>query len=183
MHALTAIDELRGRESFPPIAHVRPTPGDSRIRDAIKLIRKVGGNRIGFVGLACKTCADGLRESPILNVMTALAEEGLKVMAFDPAIRAETRLHDPLSRRWSFYSPLDRQLPGLPNTLCASAEDVIDGCETLVVTYHTRDLQALIAARQGRFYLIDLVDLFAEQPRTSTRTERLTCCRRSQKPH
>ncbi|HBF61732.1 MAG TPA: hypothetical protein DDW48_10045 [Methyloceanibacter sp.] len=166
MNVLTEIDNFPGF-GLVPLGHSRTRSDDTRVADAVELIRKVGGRKIGFLGLACSQCADGSRESSILEVMRRLADQGHEVAAFDPAI----------------YTLRDRLLLGRAGVLCASAEAVIDGCQTLVATYHTSELQRQIAARRGRCHLIDLVDLFADQPRISTRTTRLTERMRSRKTH
>ncbi|MGA9444375.1 MAG: hypothetical protein WBV18_13310 [Methyloceanibacter sp.] len=166
MNVLTEIDDSPGF-AVVPLVYTRTRPGDARIADVVELIRKVGGRKVGFLGLACVQCADGSRERPIVEVMSRLADQGYEVAAFDPAIHTLT----------------DRLLLGRAGMLFASAEPVINWCQTLVVTYHTSELQRQIAARQGRCMLIDLVDLFAEQPPIATLTTSLTCCRRSTKHH
>ena len=166
MQVLTEIDDFPGF-GFAPLAQMRGTVADVRIGEAVRLIEKVGGIRVGFIGLACALSADGSHESPILDVMQQLADSGREVAAFDPAI----------------YMPSDQRLLGPVGSICASANDVIDWCQTLVVTCHSRALQAAIAARRGRCHLIDLVDLFAEQPATPARTNSATGCRLSQKSH
>jgi UDP-glucose 6-dehydrogenase len=165
MQVLTEIDDFPGF-GFAPLAPAQSIGGDPRIAEAVRLIGKVGGHRVGFIGLACAPSTDGSYQSPILEVMQRLAESDRDVAAFDPAI----------------YLLTDRVSVGA-GSLCASADKVIDWCQTLVVTYHSRALQAAIAARRGRCHLIDLVDLFAEQPVTPALTNSAARCRFSQKSH
>ena len=165
MQVLTEIDDFPGF-GFAPLASARSVAGDPRIAEAVRLIGRVGGQRVGFIGLACAPYTDGSYQSPILEVMQQLAESDREVVAFDPTI----------------YLLTDRVSVGA-GSLCASADKVIDWCETLVVTYHSRGLQTAIATRRGRCHLIDLVDLFAEQPRLPARANRATRCRLSHKTH
>ena len=166
MRVLTEIDNFPGH-GFASLAQIRGTLADVRIGEAVRLIDKVGGIRVGFIGLACAPSADGSQDSPILDVMQQLADSGREVAAFDPAL----------------YMPTDQRSLGPMGAIRASTNDVIDWCQTLVVTYHSRALQAAIAARRGRCHLIDLIDLFAEQPVTPARTKSATRCRLSQKSH
>ncbi len=166
MQVLIEIEDFPGF-GFVPVARMRSDLADARIPEAVRLINKVGGNRVGFIGLACAPCADGSQASPILEVMKRLADSGRDVAAYDPAIY---ELENPVH-----YGP-----QGL---LRASAHDVIDWCETLVVTSHSRGLQTAIAARRGRCHLIDLIDLFAEQPATPARAKSAKRCRLCQAAH
>ncbi|MGD9069908.1 MAG: hypothetical protein PVJ46_11610 [Methyloceanibacter sp.] len=165
MQVLTEIDVFAGF-GFAPLAPARSTGGDPRIAEALRLIGRVGGHKVGFIGLACAPYTDGSYQSPILEVMQRLVESDREVAAFDPTI----------------YLLMDRVSVGA-GSLCASADEVIDWCETLVVTYHSRGLQTAIATRRGRCHLIDLVDLFAEQTRLPARANRATRCRLSHKTH
>ncbi len=165
MQVLTEIEDFPGF-GFAPLAPARSTESDPRIAEAVRLIGRVGGRKVGFIGLACAPCTDGSYQSPVLEVMQRLAESDHEVAAFDPII----------------YLLTDRVSVGA-GSLCASADKVIDWCETLVVTYHSRGLQTAIASRRGRCHLIDLVDLFAEQTRLPARANRATRCRLSHKTH
>ena len=166
MQLLTEIDDF-SEFGFVPVAPMRSDLANARIDEAVRLIDKVGGNRVGFIGLACAPCADGPQESPILEVMKRLAGSDRDVAAYDPAICEP-------------YNPLPYGAQGL---LRASAYDVIDWCETLVVTSHSRGLQTAIAARRGRCHLIDLIDLFVEQPTTLMRAKSAKRCRLRQAAH
>jgi GDP-mannose 6-dehydrogenase len=174
MFALTKNLDFVGREYFAPRSLERTTTDKVRIGDAIKLIRKVGGKKVGFLGLAFNAHADDFRKSPILQVMNVLVEEGVEVIAYDPAIRAATCLSDRTDRVHHADPQTKSAMQVLSEALCKSAANVVDGCETLVVTHHTRELQKLIASRRGRCKVIDLVDLFSRQSRTVTRADSRT---------
>lgn len=162
MLALTKTDDFPGWEHFAPKALEYTTTGKVQTGDAIKLIQKVGGKKVGFLGLAFRTGTDDLRESPILEVMKTLVEEGVEVIAYDPTIRTDTLLHNQSDRVRYACPQRESAKQFLSNALCKSAAKVVEGCETLVVTHHTRELQELIASRR-ECKVIDLVDLFSEQ--------------------
>lgn len=146
-----------------------------RIGEAVRIIRKVGGEKVGFLGLAFKEGAEDFRESPILEVMKTLVSKGHEVIAYEPTIdvgelvdlRSDLALDGELLRDPSTHLFVE--------SFCERAANVVDGCETLVVTYHTKELQKLIASRCGRCNLIDFIDLFSEQSRTSIRHDVRWC--------
>ena len=166
MQFMTAIDDLRGRESSVPRGLERTMTDDVRIGAAIKLIQRVGGKKIGFLGLSLNAPAYDVRKSPMLQIMKVLVGEGVQVTAYEPAIRAGACLHNRLDGVQHAGLQTVTVMQGLSKVLHKSAASVIDGCETLVVTYHTKELQKLIASRRGRCKLIDLIDLFSPQPCT-----------------
>ena len=166
MQFMTAIDDFRGRKSSAPRALERTMTDDVRIGAAIKLIQRVGGKKIGFLGLSLNAPAYDVRESPILQIMKALVGEGVEVIAHEPAICAGACLHNRPDRVQHTDLQTVTVMQGLSKALHKSAASVIDGCETVVVTYHTRELQKLIASRRGRCKVIDLIDLFSPQPCT-----------------
>lgn len=85
MQVLTEIDDFPGF-GFAPLAPARSTESDPRIAEAVRLIGRVGGHKVGFIGLACAPCTDGSYQSPVLEVMQRLAESDHEVAAFDPII-------------------------------------------------------------------------------------------------
>jgi UDPglucose 6-dehydrogenase len=84
-----------------------------KVRD---LLWHLDGKRIGVLGLTFKPETDDLRESPAIDVVRALLDDGASVVAYDPvASDSETR----------------QQLPGLERA--AKAVDVADGAHALVL--------------------------------------------------
>jgi UDPglucose 6-dehydrogenase len=84
-----------------------------KVRD---LLWHLEGKRIGVLGLTFKPETDDLRESPAIDVVRALLDDGASVVAYDPvASDTETR----------------QLLPGLERA--AKAIDVADGAHALVL--------------------------------------------------
>jgi UDPglucose 6-dehydrogenase len=59
-----------------------------KIRSALWTLR---GKRIGVLGLAFKGGTDDIRESPAIELVKSLLQEGCKVAAFDPAAQERAR--------------------------------------------------------------------------------------------
>ena len=79
-----------------------------KVREAMWTLR---GKRLAVLGLAFKGGTDDIRDSPALEIVKRLAEEGASIVAFDPAamVRAAS------------------QLSGMPNIIFAKS--VYEACE------------------------------------------------------
>jgi len=135
-----------------------------QIDEATKLIRDTGARKIGFLGLAFKAGTDDLRESPILEVMNTLIEEGFDIAAYDPAIQADTRVTEQFNYVRHVCPHLEPTVCALPELLRENLHQVFDECEVVVTTQRTREIQTLVASQLGRTQVVDLVHLFSEKP-------------------
>ena len=77
---------------------------------------KLKGKTIAIWGLAFKPNTDDMREAPVLNIVDALAREGVTIRAFDPAAMDEAK------RRF-----------GKTVKLCDSNYDALKGADALVL--------------------------------------------------
>jgi UDPglucose 6-dehydrogenase len=110
-----------------------------KVRD---LLWHLEGKRIGVLGLTFKPDTDDLRESPAIDVVRALLDDGATVVAYDPvASERETR----------------QLLPGLERA--AKAIDVADGAHALVLLTEWAEFgeldPAVIAGRMAYPILVD----------------------------
>jgi UDPglucose 6-dehydrogenase len=110
-----------------------------KVRD---LLWHLDGKRIGVLGLTFKPETDDLRESPAVDVVRALLDDGASVLAYDPvASEKETR----------------HLLPGLERA--AKAIDVADGAHALVLLTEWAEFTELdpiaLAGRMAYPILVD----------------------------
>jgi UDPglucose 6-dehydrogenase len=110
-----------------------------KVRD---LLWHLDGKRIGVLGLTFKPETDDLRESPAIDVVRALLDDGASVVAYDPvASDNETR----------------QFLPGLERA--AKAIDVADGAHALVLLTEWAEFAeldpAVLAERMAYPILVD----------------------------
>lgn len=137
---------------------------EQQIESAIQLVRQTGKKKIGFLGLAFKAGTDDLRESPALEMMNTLIEEGYDVSAYDPAIKKDTRIDNQFSYMRHACPHLEPVVNALPNLLRNQGQQISKECDVIVVTQKTPEIQNLIAGRLGHVEVIDLVRLFKNQP-------------------
>ena len=146
------------------------TSNRAQIDEAISMLRATGAKRVGVLGLAFKAGTDDLRESPILEVIAALREDGIEVVAHDPAITPESNIAAQLGYVKYASGGLTELAEALPAMLVRSADDVVASAEALIVTQkndtYARKLKAVLAA--GETPVIDVVRSFAALPQAGT---------------
>ena len=69
----------------------------THIGEAARMVKAKGARKVAVLGLAFKPGTDDLRESPILEVMALLLEQGIETVAHDPAITTDTRIEAQLA--------------------------------------------------------------------------------------
>lgn len=138
---------------------------ETQIAEAIDMVRASGAKRVGFLGLAFKHGTDDLRESPILEVLSQLLEEGYDICAHDEAITAETRIADQFVYVANVCPHLKPAVDALPGLLRADVEDVLENSDVVVVTHASQHYRELLRDRTGDVKVIDLVRLFKNLPK------------------
>ncbi len=135
----------------------------AHIDEAVRMVRDSGARRVAVLGLAFKPGTDDLRESPILEVMARLREDGIAVTAHDPAINSDTEIAGQLAYVRHASPGLRAMADDLPAMLRDSVLDAAWNCDTVIVT-QARPIYrqaSEIALSHGRT-VIDLVRLFDE---------------------
>ena len=128
----------------------------AHIDRAIAMILATGARRVGILGLAFKPGTDDLRESPILEVIAALRDEGIDVLVHDAAITTQTPLEGQLHYVRHGSKGLQRLGEEIPGMLRDDLAEVVSGAEALVVCHASDAYRAAIAASADR-PVIDLV--------------------------
>jgi GDP-mannose 6-dehydrogenase len=163
VRAVTHIAERMGVK-LPLIGALERSNAD-QIREAVRLVRKTGARRVAVLGLAFKPGTDDLRESPILEVMADLLEDGSEVVAHDTAITPDTRIESQLAYVQHASPGLRRLASGLRSMLVASAVEAAARADAIVVTHALPTYRAL-AASSGK-PVVDLARLYrsrSDQP-------------------
>ncbi|WP_424964806.1 nucleotide sugar dehydrogenase [Dinoroseobacter sp. S375] len=144
------------------------TSNREQIESAVRMARETGARRVGILGLAFKPGTDDLRESPILEVIAALRDEGIEIVVHDPAITADTAIESQLGYV-KHGSPGLAALAGeLRDFLVARPEDVAAQADALIVTQSNPHYAQIAhdAATRCETPIIDVVRLFEECPKT-----------------
>ena len=89
-------------------------------------VRDTGARRIGVLGLSFKPNTDDVRESPIIELVRDLLQDGIDVMIHDPNVQLEEMLGS--NREY-----LERQLPQIHQILRAGLNEVLEKSQFVVV--------------------------------------------------
>jgi GDP-mannose 6-dehydrogenase len=136
----------------------------AHIAEAVRMVRETGAKKVAVLGLAFKPGTDDLRESPILEVIADLAQDGVEVVAHDCAISAETQVSAQLAYVKHASPGLAALADTLENMLVEDAGDAVAQADAIIVT-HSNDLYRAVVAASGK-PTVDVVRLFgtSEQP-------------------
>ncbi len=138
-----------------------------QIETALRMVRDSGAQKVGVLGLAFKPGTDDLRESPVLEVMAALRDEGIGLAAHDAAITPDTAIGAQLSYVSHASPGLSRLARHLPGMIVPSARQVLEDCDLLLVCHRTDSYRQLVADNP-QVPVVDLVRLFNRVPQSET---------------
>jgi GDP-mannose 6-dehydrogenase len=125
---------------------------DSNKRQVSKVVNKLRdykGKKLGFLGLSFKGGTDDLRESPMVDLIETMLGKGFAVRIFDPYVSLGRLLG-------ANKDYIEREIPHLSNLLCASASDLIEQCDVIVVGHKIEDAKTVLSQVNQRHVLIDL---------------------------
>lgn len=116
----------------------------AQIDEALAMVRATGARRVAVLGLAFKPGTDDLRESPILDVMSALLAEGVELVAHDMAITPDTRIEAQLGYVKHASQGLGQLADKLRGMLRPSADDAVAGADAVIVTHSNDSYRKLV---------------------------------------
>jgi GDP-mannose 6-dehydrogenase len=158
-----AVTHLAGENGVDlPLIGSLARSNEVQIAEALRLARATGARRIGVLGIAFKAGTDDLRESPILDVMSELLDDGVKLLAHDAAVTPDTPIEQQLAYVRNGAPGLARLARRLPGLLCDTPEDVIAASDAVIVTHNLPIYRALLA--RAPVEVIDVVQLFETAP-------------------
>ncbi|MEO1680284.1 MAG: nucleotide sugar dehydrogenase [Pseudomonadota bacterium] len=131
---------------------------EAQIAHALELVRATGAQRVAVLGVAFKPGTDDLRESPALDVIASLVNEGIEVTAHDPAVGPETDVAGQLSYVAHGAPGLSRLAQALPSMLRPGVHDALEGAQAVLVTQKRDDYRQAVAGRDVP--VIDAAQLF-----------------------
>jgi GDP-mannose 6-dehydrogenase len=123
---------------------------ERQIRLAFDLIRQTGCKRVGVLGFSFKAGTDDLRESPMVTLIEMLIGKGYQVAVYDGSVSL-AQLHG-ANRAY-----IEREVPHIASLMRASAGEVMDGSEVIVIGNRAAELAAALAQVRADQVVIDLV--------------------------
>jgi UDPglucose 6-dehydrogenase len=131
---------------LPIVEAARKVNGWQRDRVVEKLLQELKilkGRTIGLLGLAFKPNTDDLREAPAIEIAQKLIDRGVRV-----------KVHDPIA-----LDRFQREHRSMGVSLCASACEMAEGCDALVLVTEWNDYRELdwecVARKMRNPFLLD----------------------------
>jgi len=118
-------------------------------------VHETGAKHVGVLGLSFKAGTDDLRESPIISLIRQLWQDGLEISVYDPDVNLEVLLGSNLEY-------LRRQLPQINQILRTDINNVLNECQTLVISQKRPEFTAALVDLNTDIAVLDLVRLNKE---------------------
>ena len=149
-----------------PMIENLDTSNKAHIDATVQMVRDTGAKRVCVLGLAFKPGTDDLRESPILDVIAELRDEGIEVVAHDPVITANTNIEGQLGYVKHGNPGLVKLAGDLGSLLAETAADAVDQSDAVVITQKHPIYAGLARIAADNFHkpVIDVVRAFEDTP-------------------
>jgi GDP-mannose 6-dehydrogenase len=140
-----------------PIIEATLESNRMQIEEARLKVHELGVRSVAVLGLSFKSGTDDLRESPVIDLIRQLWQDGVNVAVHDPDVQPDTMLGANLEY-------LERQLPQIHTILRRTLEEAADHADALIVTQRRPELAAVLERCGARIPIVDFVRL-SEQAR------------------
>ncbi len=124
---------------------------DDHVTHTLRRVEQFRDKHIGVLGLSFKGGTDDLRESPIVQLIRKLLQDGVEVWIYDEYVNMAKFIG-------STQEYLKKQLPDIAGRLCHSREEWLSRSEVIVIAHWTPE-HHLMKEELDRYYLIDLVGI------------------------
>jgi len=140
----------------------------AQILHAVEMVEKIGAKRIGFLGLSFKAGTDDLRESPMLPLLTSLADGEREIRVYDSNIDMKSSVRHHLAHSKHEKTGEVDLAELLPEVMDDDLDRVVENSDLLIVAHRTPEFQAVVAERREGQHVVDLIRLFDAPERSDT---------------
>lgn len=123
-----------------------------QVEEARIRVHELQVKRVAVLGLSFKAGTDDLRESPIVDLIRSLWQDGIDTLVCDPDIDLNT-MHG------SNREYLERQLPQIREILQPDLASTLGRCQAVVVSQNRPEFKSALQQLNGKVTVIDLVRL------------------------
>ena len=154
LRALTHLSR-RLRLNLPLLEAVLPS-NTAHLARSLEAIRAAGCKTVGFLGLTFKPGTDDVRESPAVEMIATLLDEGYDVLVHDGNV-------NPVSLIGANKLFLLKLVPHLPRIMVEDPETLCRSAEVLVKIHDTAQYSALIEKYRGGHAVVDCTRLCMDE--------------------
>lgn len=143
---------------------------EEQIDQAVELIRQTKPKRVAVLGVAFKPGTDDLRESPVLDLISALQEDGVEISAYDSAIKPGPHIEQQFEYMRHAAPHLKDVVDALPDFLAETPEAALEAADAIVITQNQPAIRSALKTRQEDAVIVDLVRITSTAPSSSRYT-------------
>jgi GDP-mannose 6-dehydrogenase len=132
-----------------------------QVEEARIKVHELDVKRVAILGLSFKAGTDDLRESPVVDLIRSLWQDGIDTLVCDPDIDLELMLGS--NREY-----LERQLPQIRDILRPNIATTLKECQAVVVNQNRPEFVNALQGLNGSIAVIDLVRLSKERSLAGT---------------
>lgn len=147
-----------------PLVDSLTASNDAHVAQAVNLLARFHGKRIGFLGVTFKPGTDDLRESPTLDLMALLDAGGATMQAYDPNLRFGPLLQGQIDYVRHAVPRQARLMDRLQDMTAAGADALVAWADVIVVSHATDEFRAAVARRRPNVHVLDLARLYKDLP-------------------
>lgn len=129
------------------------------VEQALKLLARYSGKRIGFLGVTFKPDTDDLRESPTLELMAALLANGETLQAYDPNLKFGPILRNQINYVRNAVPRQAQLMDELEALSLSDADALVANSDVVVVSHATEEFRQALARRAPGVHVLDLARL------------------------
>ncbi len=122
------------------------------IQFAADMVKKDSGKRVGILGISFKEGTDDLRESPVVNLVERLLDEGYKLSIYDHNVATARR-------NGTNAEFLKSKMPHLEKLLANSVQDVLDASDIVVIGNRNKEHEVVLGELKNGHRIVDLSGL------------------------
>ncbi|MGE3711764.1 MAG: nucleotide sugar dehydrogenase, partial [Hyphomicrobiaceae bacterium] len=147
-----------------PLVDSLMVTNDRHIQQAVDLLAPFTGRRIGFLGITFKANTDDMRESPTLELMARLLDQGETLAAYDPNLASGAHLTSQINYIRHANPRQARLMDEIGSMMMGSAAQLCAGCDVVVVAHATEEFRQAVRERAPDVHVLDLARLFKQIP-------------------
>lgn len=153
------LHEARQMEVEVPVLGAVLESNHRQIQKVINKLMSYKGRSLGFLGLSFKGGTDDLRSSPIVDVIETMLGKGFTIRIHDQ--------HVSLARLMGANKEyIEKEIPHLSRLMCATARELVDQCEVIVVNHRDESFREALRALKPGQVVVDLVRIGEEARRS-----------------
>lgn len=144
-----------------PLLQAALDSNSEHIQFAADMLKNDSSKRVGILGISFKEGTDDLRESPVVNLVERLLDQGYKLSIYDRNVSTARR-------NGTNTEYMKANMPHLEKLLANSVDDVLEASDVVVIGNRNKEHEVVLGEKKNGHRIVDLSGL------ANANTENLT---------